>query len=687
MQMTKLKRQMTNVISRLILALFVVGTVSIGFASTALATHDKTNNPKLANYFLDWDLTEAKIQELQKWDVVILSSGAYTRHPQLVKKLKQLNPHATLLMYVPSQEIANFSSTLENGNLWKDIYNTVQANDWWLYSANRQKISTWPSTSWINASSAGKNTNGQQFTDYLAKIVSDKISQDNTFDGVFYDNIFDDISWTTTDIDIDNDGRADSIPVVNAYWRDGMSKLIAATKTYAPNKLVLGNEKSNYYNGQMNGKLREHFPGEYFYGWKEEMEKYINNRLVNEPKVFIINSDTNNIDNSTYDLRKLRFTYGSALLGDGYFSFDAGDKSHNSTWWYDEYNVHLGKPSNTLKNILSSNSAIGRGVWMREFDNGFIYLNTTEAAQTINLTSDLEKIKGVQAPEINSGAIVRKVTINQDDAIILQKRISKIVDSPFVNGAFVRPYDKTGNQLDRNGFFLFNNKFSGAVQIEETDINQDGLKEFIVADKAKIAIYAPDLTVLKAFYPFGEKYISGVTFSIGDINGDSKPEIAVATGKGVSSLVKIFSIDGIEINKGFAPFVKSYKGGLSITLAELNKKPGKEIVISGINTTTSQIKIFSRDGLLVGIFSAYDKTYNKGTNVSAGDLNDDGLDEIITGTSYGSAPLVKIFNGQGKLFSAPFFAGSTKARKGVQVFSADLEGDGSAEILAAVPTF
>lgn len=678
-------RAKTKIFSTLTqLTIFV--SLFFNLAVPANAFHDESNFPKLANYYLDWDLTEAKIEELQKWDVVIISAGAYSRHPELVKKLRVLNPHISLLVYIPSQEIANFSPTLEDGNVWKDIYNKVNANDWWLYTADHQKVSTWPGTSWINASSSAKTADGLQFTDYLAQTVVSKFLNTGDFEGVFYDNMFDDLSWVGTNIDIDNNGLADSTSTVDARWQEGMNKLIAATKTLAPGKFVLANEKSNFYNTQLNGKLREHFPGDYVHGWKEEMERYINNQLAGQPRAYIINSDTNNINNDVYDLRKMRFTYGSSLLGNGYYSFDAGDQGHNSRWWYDEYNVNLGAPSGGLKNILTGGNTLGRGVWVREFANGFVYLNTMESAQTVTLTADLEKIKGVQDPAINNGAIVRKITLNPDDAIILQKRIGKIVDRPFVNGSFVRPFSHDGQTLDRNGFFLFNSKFLGSTQIEEVDINGDGQREFIVGDKSKLTIYAPDYSVLKTFYPFGQKYISGVTFGVADVNGDGSLEIVSVTGKGVSAQAKIFNTNGAEL-KSFAPYPSWYKGGLSLALAELNRVAGKEIVIIASGISSPQIKIFSNQGKLVGVFTAYDKSYSRGLNVAAADLNGDGADEIITGTAYGSAPLVKMFDSRGKSFAPAFFAADSKSRKGVQVFSADLDSDGISEILTSVPTF
>ena len=327
--------------------------------------------PKLANYYLDWDLTEEKINKLADWDVAIISAGAYTRHPELVQKLKTRNPSITIFIYIAAQEIGQNSLSLEEGNFWKETLQTVNANDWFLYSPQRTKTSTWPTTSWINGSSAGKVVNGEQFTDWLARRVSERFLSQPIIDGVFYDNLFDNISWASKNVDIDNNGSVDSEDTVNARWREGMVNLIKKTQSFSPNKYVIANAKNNFYNADLNGRFREHFPGDYLHGWKEAITEYTKNNLVKEPRVFILNANNNNIDNPTLDLRKVRFTYGSSLLGDGFFTYTAGDQGHNSLWWYDEYNLYLGKSQGQMRNI-NGGSIPDRGGFTRGFDNGGI---------------------------------------------------------------------------------------------------------------------------------------------------------------------------------------------------------------------------------------------------------------------------------------------------------------------------
>jgi len=556
----------------------------------------------------------------------------------------------------------------------------VNSNDLWLYTPNRQKISTWTQTNWINVSSTSKVVNGQRFTDWLATQVVNKYLINGEFDGVFYDNLFDNIQWASNNIDINNDGKIDSTTFVNQKWKEGVINLINKTQSLAPNKIVMGNTNTNFYNSYMNGRLMEHFPRPQEGGWVGSMQAYLNSPEGKTPKLFILNANNKNNANALLNLRNVRFTYGSSLLGDGFYSYTIGDQSQSSLWWYDEYNVFLGDP------IDPSLKSVSNGVLKREFDNGVVYINSSTTDKTITLNGEYEKIKGIQDPAFNNGAIVRKVTLSANDGIVLQKRINEIKNSVYINGSFVKPFNKYGNETDRNGFFVFDNKFSGNVKIMEIDIDKNGSKEKIVATKNKITIYNNDQSVKNSFYPYGTSYNYGINFDIADVNGDGKLEIVTGTGRGYEPLVKVFDFNGNVLNKGFYAYAKTYKGGVNVALADLNGNGTKDIVVGAGYMGGPQVRIFNGSGKLVsGGFFAYNKNFRGGVNIATGDIDGDGIDEIITGAGIGGSTHVRMFNGKTKPLNPGFFAYGKNSRNGVKVFVADLDNNGIDEILAANP--
>ena len=81
-------------------------------------------------------------------------------------------------------------------------------------------------------------------------------------------------------------------------------------------------------------------------------------------------------------------------------------------------------------------------------------------------------------------------------------------------------------------------------------------------------------------------------------------------------------------------------------------------------------------GVLVGACVAM------GVSVGAGDLNGDGIDEIVTIPGRGAAPLVKIFNASGKSVAPDFYAFAPSDTAGADITISDVDGDGQNEIVA-----
>ncbi|MGI8979635.1 MAG: DUF7507 domain-containing protein, partial [Pirellulaceae bacterium] len=88
-------------------------------------------------------------------------------------------------------------------------------------------------------------------------------------------------------------------------------------------------------------------------------------------------------------------------------------------------------------------------------------------------------------------------------------------------------------------------------------------------------------------------------------------------------------------------------------------------------------------GNLVGRFQAYELSYRGGVRVATGDLNGDGIDEIVTAPGRGRAPLVKVFDQAGNL-KYSFLAYASTFTGGVEVAIGDINGDGKNDIITAM---
>lgn len=379
----------------------------------------------------------------------------------------------------------------------------------------------------------------------------------------------------------------------------------------------------------------------------------------------------------------MRFCLASALLGDGYYSFDYGDQAHNQLWWYDEYNVFLGKPLNSAYKVETGETKISAGLWRRDFQNGIVLVNSGSTAKTVGLNEDFEKIHGQQDKSVNDGSIVQEVTVAARDGIILLRRVKTTTVSNFKNGYFTRIFDGAG-KLERTGFFTYEEKYAPGSNVTIGDLDGDGSAETVVAGASKVEIWSEAGKKITTFYPYGQNYDKGINFALGDVNHDGKLEIVTGTERGGGPQVMIFNWQGRLIHPGFFAYAKTFRGGVSVAVADLDGNGWPEIITGAGFGGGPHVRIFSGGGKLIhpGFF-AYDPTFRGGVNVAAADLDGDGLAEIITGAGFGGSPQVKVWNGKSLAKKAEFFAFSAQGKSGVAVAAEDLDQDGRAEIFAS----
>lgn len=191
-----------------------------------------------------------------------------------------------------------------------------------------------------------------------------------------------------------------------------------------------------------------------------------------------------------------------------------------------------------------------------------------------------------------------------------------------------------------------------------------------------VKIIDQDGKVDKEFFAYSEKFKGGVSFASGDTDKDGRDEIITAAGPGGGPHIRIFNADG-GLKGQFFAFNASFRGGVKIAAADINRDGAAEIIAVQASGGDSEVKIFNGRGLLLGSFYAYDNKFRGGLNLAAGDIDGDGEVEIITGLGAGKIPEVRIFKAIGVL-QGQFLAYDKAFRGGVRVAVASLtSGQGS----------
>lgn len=187
------------------------------------------------------------------------------------------------------------------------------------------------------------------------------------------------------------------------------------------------------------------------------------------------------------------------------------------------------------------------------------------------------------------------------------------------------------------------------------------------------------LSELGGGFPFGPGFGGSVRTALGDVSGDGVADIVAAMGSG-GSLVKLFDGATIaEIASGY-PFGPAFAGGVSVAVADVNGD-GREDVIVGQAGGGGTVRAFSGTDISL-IFSRdpFGAAYRGGVHVAAGDVDGDGLADVIVGQATGG--VVSVISGASHAVTvsgAPYgsFAG------GVFVAAGDVNGDGLADVVVA----
>jgi hypothetical protein len=134
------------------------------------------------------------------------------------------------------------------------------------------------------------------------------------------------------------------------------------------------------------------------------------------------------------------------------------------------------------------------------------------------------------------------------------------------------------------------------------------------------------------------------------------------------------------LGPGFLPYQATFTGGLNIAVGRVEGREKKERIIAAPARGRAAVGAFTASGAMRFGFPVYDPAFKGGVFVAAGDVDGDGVAEIVTGPGTGGGPHVRVFRPDGtERFG--FFAYAQQMTGGVRVAVGDLSGDGRVELV------
>jgi len=213
------------------------------------------------------------------------------------------------------------------------------------------------------------------------------------------------------------------------------------------------------------------------------------------------------------------------------------------------------------------------------------------------------------------------------------------------------------NIIDEKGFlknsFKLNDKQLGKItSLSAGDFNRDGQKEIVAAIVngrlgSRIVFFNKQGIELKSFKAWENNLApTGINLTAGDFNGDGFLELATAPLVGGKSAVKFFSYPD-KFLKEIPVLNKSFHGGITIAVTDLNVDGISELMIAPSSGYQPQIQIYNFAGKKLLDFLAFDKNWKNGLKIASVNLVGDVRNEIITITQNKNQQWLRVFNPEG----------------------------------------
>ena len=298
---------------------------------------------------------------------------------------------------------------------------------------------------------------------------------------------------------------------------------------------------------------------------------------------------------------------------------------------------------------------------------------------------------------INSNTTIKYFAVDQagnteqyKTAIYTIQRIASIITGAGPGGGpHIRVFDYQGNaRSEPNKLYAFDRAFKGGINVAACDTDGDNIDEIVAGAGTGggpwVRVFEVDGSLMTQFMTYDRNMKGGVEVACGDLNGNGREEIITGVSSGYGPHVRVFDgLDGsVVITNGFFAYSSNVKTGVRVAAGDLDGDGIAEIITGTGDGAGTQVRTFTGDGQAVfspGFF-VYSESSRTGIEVAAGDIDGDGNAEIITGSGNQRIPLVKVYDYDGSLIDW-FFAYSVNYRKGVRVSAGDVDGDGVDEII------
>ena len=268
---------------------------------------------KSSAYWTSPIMRAEQARKLAEHQLLIVDMENMVNNKIVLDLLKVLNPKIKLLAYSNPMEF--FSPAIRNRPIQsKWLSQAMNYPAWFLKTGGGEQAVFWPNMIMMNLSSTCPkyeiNIQGRKvmmtYSDWIAYKTLTEVLSDPIWDGYFMDNSGANISWVyankSSQLDINNDGQANSDAQIDNAWSIGIKNFLGSIRVERGKDFIMvGNKGSVEFMDILDGKFFEDWPNDYLgskenAGWNQSMENAMRMEALGKKYIFFQVSKPANFD-------------------------------------------------------------------------------------------------------------------------------------------------------------------------------------------------------------------------------------------------------------------------------------------------------------------------------------------------------------------------------------------------------